>query len=93
MNIILLNIDDIKSINNNAFYKVHAGISIADSALKILINKEINDNINLLWDFIKIAFTNEHNTYSKSLYDSFFKACDKMNDLELKEKVEKEMKN
>lgn len=93
LNIILLNIDDIKSINNNAFYKVHAGISIVDSALKILINKENNDNINLLWDFIKIAFVNEHAPYTKTLYDDFLKACDKMNDAELKEKVEKEMKN
>ncbi|MBW5410341.1 hypothetical protein E6A50_08170, partial [Brachyspira hampsonii] len=93
LNIILLNIDEIKTINNNAFYKVHAGISIVDSALKVLLNIENNDKMNLLWDFIKTAFVNEHNTYSKSLYDSFFKACDKMNDLELKEKVSEDIRN
>ncbi|OEJ14134.1 hypothetical protein BFL38_05230 [Brachyspira hampsonii] len=93
LNIILLNIDNIKNINNNAFYKVHAGISVVDSALKVLVNIENNEQLNLLWDFIKTAFINEHDTYSKSLYDSFFKACDKMNDLELKEKVSKEIEN
>lgn len=93
LNVILINIDDIKNINNNAFYNVHAGISIVGSALKILLNIDNNDKINILWEFIKTAFINEHNAYSKTLYDDMLKACDKMNDTQLKEKVEKEIKN
>ncbi len=93
LDIILINIDDIKTINNNAFYKVNAGISIVNSAIKILLNIENNDHINLLWDFIKTAFINEHNPYSKTVYDDFFKACDKMNEAELKDKVSKDIKN
>lgn len=92
LNIILMNIDEIKSINNNAFYKVNAGISIVNSAIKILLSIEKNDHINLLWDFIKTAFINEHNPYSKTIYDNCIKASEKMNDLELKDKVLKEIK-
>ncbi|WP_300365116.1 hypothetical protein [Brachyspira sp.] len=92
MNIILMNIDEIKSINNNAFYNIHAGLSITDNALKIIINTDINDKTNSLWDFIKLAFVNEHNPYSKTVYDNCIKASEKMNDLELKDKVLKEIK-
>lgn len=92
LNIILMNIDDIKSINNNAFYNIHAGLSITDNALKIIINTDINDKTNSLWDFIKLAFVNEHNPYSKTIYDNCIKASEKMNDLELKDKVLKEIK-
>lgn len=92
LNIILMNIDYIKSINNNAFYNIHAGLSITDNALKIIINTDINDKTNSLWDFIKLAFVNEHNPYSKTIYDNCIKASEKMNDLELKDKVLKEIK-
>ncbi|WP_295157741.1 hypothetical protein [uncultured Brachyspira sp.] len=92
LNTILTNIEDIKIINNNAFYNIHAGLSITDNASKIIINTDINDKTKVLWEFIKIAFINEHNTYSKTIYDNFINAADKMNDLELKEKVLKEIK-
>ncbi len=92
LNIILTNIEDIKSVNNNAFYNIHAGISIVDNGLKILLNTEINDKTNILWQFIKIAFDNEHLNYSRSVYDNLIKCADKMNDSELKDKVLKEIK-
>ena len=75
LNIIISNIDDIKNANNKAFYNIHAGISIVDSSLKIIINTEYNDKINILWEFVKIAFTNEHLPYSKYIYENCIKCA------------------
>ncbi|ADG71893.1 hypothetical protein [Brachyspira murdochii] len=85
------NIDDIKNID--AFYNINAGILIVDCALKIILNRDNIDKDNVLWKFVKIAFSNEHLSYAKTVYDNFIKCAEKMNDLEMKEKVLKYINN
>lgn len=89
--ILISNIDDIKNID--AFYNINAGILIVDCALKIILNKDNIDKDNVLWKFSKIAFSNEHLSYAKAVYDNFIKCAEKMNDLEMKEKVLKYINN
>ena len=84
------NIDDIKNID--AFYNINAGILIVNCALKIILNKDNIDKDNALWKFVKIAFSNEHLSYTKAVYDNFIKCAEKMNDLEMKDKVQKDIK-
>lgn len=89
--ILISNIDDIKNID--AFYNINAGILIVDCALKIILNKDNIDKDNVLWKFSKIAFSNEHLSYAKAVYDNFIKCAEKKNDLEMKEKVLKYINN
>ena len=96
LDIIISNADDIRKANNNAFYNINAGISIIDSSLKIILNmgdNEHNEKINILWEFAKIAFINEHLPYSKYINDNCIKCAEKMNDAEIKDKVLKDISN
>ncbi|WP_241033600.1 hypothetical protein [Brachyspira hampsonii] len=81
--VIISNIDEVKSFDSNS----NASIVIADSILKVIMagyDKEV------LWGFIKTSFNNEY--YYKTLHDNFIKCAEYMNDLEMKEKVLKEIK-